>query len=229
MTSELDSLAATTSLPASGSLCLSTVRTMALVTVVRSMDTNKIIRQTNVLLKIFLCFDIFFIVSFIVQLVWLSSIILGGFTEGEATWNLHFLTTRKFVEGYCFIGFFSASLICNSLAIVGVRRWNQWYVLPWLFVFTAFKIFLIACFIYEILYKPFNFGQIFLLFLMMSVMSALRHMQKLFFILGMERPTGSDVEENVHSREKIDLPPKYEDVTDSPPKYEEATMRTEAQ
>ena len=64
---------------------------------------------------------------------------------------------------------------------------------------------------------------------MMSVMSALRHMQKLFFILGMERPTGTDVEENVASREKPDLPPKYEDVTESPPKYEEATMRTEAQ
>merc|ERR1712062_485127 len=203
----------------------SVVRTMALVTVLTSMDTNKIIRQTNVLLKIFLCFDIFFIVSFLVQLVWLSSIFLGGFREGEAVWNLQFLTNQKFVQAYCFIGFFSASLICNSLAIVGVRRWNQWYVLPWLFVYTAFKIFLIACFIYEILYKPFNFGQIFLLFLM----SSLRHMQRLFFILGMERPTGTDVEENVTNREKTDLPPKYEDVTDSPPKYEEATMRTEAQ
>merc|ERR1711878_155677 len=173
----------------------SVVRTMALVTVLTTMDTNKIIRQSNVLLKIFLCFDIFFIVSFIVQLVWLSSYFLG---EGVADWDLHFLTSQKFVHGYRFIGFFSASLICNSLAIVGVRRWNQWYVLPWLFVYTAFKIFLIACFIYEILYKPFNFGQIFLLFLMMSVMSALRHMQKLFFILGMERPTGTDVEENVN-------------------------------
>ena len=101
--------------------------------------------------------------------------------------------------------------------------------MPWLFVYTAFKIFLIACFIYEILYKPFTFGQIFLLFLMMSVMSALRHMQKLFFILGMERPAGTDVEENANSRDKTDLPPKYEDVTESPPKYEEATMRTEAQ
>merc|ERR1712024_34729 len=141
----------------------STECTMALVAVVRSLDTNKIIRQTNVLLKIFLCFDIFFIVSFIIQLVWLSSVFLGGFREGAAVWNLSFLTTQRFV-------------------------------LPWLFVYTAFKIFLIACFIYEILYKPFNFGQIFLLFLMMSVMSALRHMQKLFFILGMERPIANDVE-----------------------------------
>merc|ERR1712079_977333 len=184
----------------------SVVRTMALVTVLTSMDTNKIIRQPNVLLKIFLCFDIFFIVSFIVQLVWLSSIFLGGFREGEAVWNLHFLTNQKFVQAYCFIGFFSASLICNSLAIVGVRNWNQWYIMPWLFVYTAFK-----------------------LFLMMSVMSALRHMQKLFFILGMERPAGTDVEENANSREKTDLPPKYEDVADSPPQYEEATRRTEAQ
>merc|ERR1711971_1411985 len=87
----------------------STVRTMALVTVVRSMDTHKIIRQTNILLKIFLCFDIFFIVSFIVQLVWLSSIFLGGFREGAAVWNLHFLTTQRFVHGYCFIGFFCLS------------------------------------------------------------------------------------------------------------------------
>merc|ERR1712066_684784 len=204
----------------------STASTMPLVTV-RCMDTNKIIRQTNILLKIFLCFDVFFIVSFIVQLVWLSSIYLGGFREGQAIWNLKFLTTSKFVNGYCFIGFFTASLVSNSLAIVGVRRWNQWYVLPWLFVYTAFKIFLIACFIYEILYKPFNFGQIFLLFLMLSVMSALRHMQKLFFILGMERPSGTDVEENVvNNSGKTDLPPKHEDVTDSPPKYEEATMRT---
>merc|ERR1711981_190394 len=207
----------------------STVRTMALVTVVRSLDTNKIVRQTNILLKIFLCFDIFFIVSFIVQLVWLSSYFLGGFREGVADWNLHFLTTSKFVHGYCFIGFFSASLICNSLAIVGVRRWNQWYVLPWLFVYTAFKIFLIACFIYEILYKPFNFGQIFLLFLMMSVMSALRHMQKVFFILGLDQPTGNDVENSQEITKPSALPPKYEDVTESPPKYEEVTMKTGAQ
>merc|ERR1712066_249191 len=206
----------------------STASTMPLVTV-RSMDTNKIIRQTNILLKIFLCFDIFFIVSFIVQLIWLSSIFLGGFREGAAVWNLHFLTTQRFVHGYCFIGFFSASLICNSLAIVGVRRWNQWYVLPWLFVYTAFKIFLIACFIYEILYKPFNFGQIFLLFLMMSVMSALRHMQKVFFILGLDQPTGNDVENSQEITKPSDLPPKYEDVTESPPKYEEVTMKTGAQ
>merc|ERR1712018_923874 len=190
----------------------STVRTMALVTVVRSLDTNKIVRQTNILLKIFLCFDIFFIVSFIVQLVWLSSYFLGGFREGAADWDLHFLTSQKFLHGYCFIGFFSASRICNSLAIVGVRRWNQWYVLPWLFVYTAFKIFLIACFIYEILYKPFNFGQIFLLFLMMSVMSALRHMQKVFFVLGLNRPAVSDVETSETSTNSTDLPPKYEDV-----------------
>merc|ERR1719445_1831067 len=198
---------------------------MALVTVLTSMDTNKIIRQTNVLLKIFLCFDIFFIVSFLVQLVWLSSIFLGGFREGEAVWNLQFLTNQKFVQAYCFIGFFSASLICNSLAIVGVRRWNQWYVMPWLAVYTAFKIFLIACFIYEILYRPFNFGQIFLLFLMMTVMSALRHMQKVFFVLGLNRPAGSDVETSETSNNSTDLPPKYEDVTESPPKYEEATRQ----
>merc|ERR1711988_990283 len=203
----------------------SVVRTMALVTVLTTMDTNKIIRQSNVLLKIFLCFDIFFIVSFIVQLVWLSSFYLGGFQEGKAIWNLHFLTTEKFVHGYCFIGFFSASLVCNSLAIVGIRRWNQWYVLPWLFVYTAFKIFLIACFIYEILYKPFNFGQIFLLFLMLSVMSALRHMQKVFFVLGLNRPAGGDVETSETSTNSSDLPPKYEDVTESPPKYEEATRQ----
>merc|ERR1711936_1060940 len=120
----------------------STSTRMPLVTVVRSLDTNKIIRQTQILLKIFLCFDVFFIVSFLVQLVWLSSIYLGGFREGKYVLNFQFLTTPKFVHGYCFIGFFTASLICNILALVGVRRWNQWYVLPWLAVYTAFKIFL---------------------------------------------------------------------------------------
>ena len=198
---------------------------MPLVTVVRSLDTNKIIRQTQILLKIFLCFDVFFIVSFLVQLVWLSSIYLGGFREGKYVLNFQFLTTPKFVHGYCFIGFFTASLICNILALVGVRRWNQWYVMPWLAVYTAFKIFLIACFIYEILYRPFNFGQIFLLFLMMTVMSALRHMQKVFFVLGLNRPAGGDVETSETSTNSTDLPPKYEDVTESPPKYEEATRQ----
>merc|ERR550525_162974 len=77
---------------------------MPLVTV-RTMDTNKIIRQTNILLKIFICFDIFFIVSFLVQLVWLSSIYLGGFQDSRTNWNLQFLTNQKFVHGYCFIGF----------------------------------------------------------------------------------------------------------------------------
>merc|ERR1711936_1057417 len=75
------------------------------------------------------------------------------------------------------------------------------------------------------LHSPFNFGQIFLLFLMMTVMSALRHMQKVFFVLGLNRPAGSDVETSETSNNSTDLPPKYEDVTESPPKYEEATRQ----
>merc|ERR1711874_258548 len=93
----------------------STVRTMALVTVVRSMDTNKIIRQTNILLKIFLCFDIFFIVSFIVQLVWLSSIFLGGFREGAAVWNLLCLShLQQF--GHCWCKKMEP-MVCPALAV----------------------------------------------------------------------------------------------------------------
>merc|ERR1719443_2688822 len=75
------------------------------------------------------------------------------------------------------------------------------------------------------LYNPFNVTQVFLLLLMLLVMSAWRHMQVVFIVMGLPRPaSGSDRESVVTAEKANDFPPKYEDVTEKPPKYDEATM-----
>jgi len=40
---------------------------MAFLTIVRRVDVDKIMRQTHIMLRMLLCFDVFFLVSTIVQ------------------------------------------------------------------------------------------------------------------------------------------------------------------
>merc|ERR1712073_237255 len=61
-------------------------------------------------------------------------------------------------------------------------------VLPWLIVFMGIKILLILSFISDVIYNPFSVSQIFLLLLMLLVMSAWRHMQVVFIVMGLPRP-----------------------------------------
>ena len=111
------------------------------------------------------------------------------------------------------------------MATTGVTRGKRMLVLPWLIVFMGIKILLILSFISDVIYNPFSVSQIFLLLLMLLVMSAWRHMQVVFIVMGLPRPaSGSDRESVVTAEKANDFPPKYEDVTEKPPKYDEATM-----
>ena len=116
------------------------------------------------------------------------------------------------------------------MACAGVAKNKRMLLLPWLIVYMGFKILLILCFISDVLYNPFNVTQVFLLLLMLLVMSAWRHMQVVFIVMGLPRPAaGSDREPGVTADKPNDFPPKYEDVTEKPPKYDEATMTPQNQ
>ena len=64
-----------------------------------------------------------------------------------------------------------------SLAIHGISKQKRLLLLPWLVIFLVLKIFLIVLFITDVLYNPLNLGQLMILLLTLSVMSAWRHMQ----------------------------------------------------
>ena len=68
-------------------------------------------------------------------------------------------------------------IIIFSFACAGVTNKKRMLLLPWLIVYMMFKILLIASFISDVLFNPFNVSQIFLLCLLLLVMSAWRHMQ----------------------------------------------------
>merc|ERR1712173_160418 len=128
----------------------------------------------------------------------------------------------------CVIGFFSFSLTCNCLAIYGVTSWKRGFILPWLVFYSAVKIFLILLFISNILNYALNLHQLFLLLVLFSVISAWRHIQIQFILMGMPRPIQVilDAEAGISGgSQENDLPPKYEEVADIPPKYDEATMK----
>ena len=113
------------------------------------------------------------------------------------------------------------------MATTGVTLGKRMLVLPWLIVFMGIKILLILSFISDVIYNPFSVSQIFLLLLMLLVMSAWRHMQVVFIVMGLPRPApATDGEAGGQEVAKQDFPPKYEDVaeTEKPPKYDEATM-----
>merc|ERR1712107_666473 len=172
-------------------------------TIVRRVDVDKIMRQTHIMLRMLLCFDVFFLVSTIVQMVWMSPAVVN--TNNNGQWDLRFLTSEAYLHGYCMLSLFTTSLVCNSLACAGVTNNKRMLLLPWLIVYMGFKILL--------------------LLLMLLVMSAWRHMQVVFIVMGLPRPaSGSDRESVVTAEKANGFPPKYEDVTEKPPKYDEATM-----
>eukprot|EP00092_Neocalanus_flemingeri_P001133 GFUD01001207.1.p1 GENE.GFUD01001207.1~~GFUD01001207.1.p1 ORF type:complete len:199 (+),score=22.91 GFUD01001207.1:155-751(+) len=185
-----------------------------------TLDVAKTIRKTNILLRIFLCFDVFFLISSILNLLWISP------TQAHNDYLGHF--ERAFI--LCIIGIFTTSIICNSLAIFGVSTWKRGFLIPWLVFFLAVKIFLVLGFISNILHRPVNLGQLILLILILGIMSAWRHMQVQYILMGLPPPSPGVADAETGSSGQNgktaegDLPPKYEDVAETPPKYDEATM-----
>merc|ERR1711955_173573 len=102
------------------------------------------------------------------------------------------------------------------------------FILPWLVFYPAVKIFLILAFFSSIMNFTLNIQQLFLLLVLFSVISAWRHIQIQFILMGLPRPIQVilDAEAGISgSSQENDLPPKYEEVADIPPKYDEATMK----
>jgi len=197
---------------------------MALLTIVRRVDIDKLMRQSKLLLRVLMCFDVFFIVSTIVEMIWSTPALVVSTEHGD--WDLEFLVSDVYMHGYCILSIFTTSFICNCLASAGIGNNKRMLLLPWLIVFTGFEVLLVLCFISDILYNPFSLSQILLLLMLLMVMSAWRHMQVVFVVMGLPRPASSvsTVESAASDKASQDFPPKYEDVTEKPPKYDEATM-----
>merc|ERR1712183_1129963 len=92
-----------------------------------SREAEKRIRQTRVLLRIFVCFDIFILIGGILNLVWITP-------TSENLLDMQ----HTFV--YCTVAFFSLTLICNSLAIHGISKQKRLLLLPWLVIFLVLNI-----------------------------------------------------------------------------------------
>ena len=84
---------------------------MALLTIVRRVDVDKVKRQSHLMLRILLCFDVFFLVSTVVQMIWLTPNVIV--MDQDGSWDLQFLTSLPYLHAYCFLAFFGTSLMCN--------------------------------------------------------------------------------------------------------------------
>merc|ERR1711872_406913 len=187
--------------------------------------------QSLILLSLFLSFDIFFLISGVIRLTLVSpfSTLISSSPVGDEDY------IRNIEQAIipAIIAFFTTSLICNSLAIFGVCSGKRVLILPWLILFFGVKIVLMIAFVNDLLLQPLNMGQFFLVLLLLFI-SAWRHMQVQYLLLGLaSQPQVSDSGETgiASTRENNkaqhdDLPPKYEDVAETPPKYDEATMKT---
>ena len=83
---------------------------MAFLTIVRQVDVGKIMRQAAVMLRVLICFDIFFLVSSCVQLVWMTPAVI---TKEDGSWDLSFLANQQYLHNYSLLSLFSTTLICN--------------------------------------------------------------------------------------------------------------------
>merc|ERR1712130_692345 len=78
-------------------------KTMAFLTIVRRVDVDKIMRQTHIMLRMLLCFDVFFLVSTVVQMVWMSPVVAN---TNNGQWDMRFLTSEAYLHGYCMLSLF---------------------------------------------------------------------------------------------------------------------------
>eukprot|EP00494_Astrolonche_serrata_P015372 UN15521 len=107
-------------------------------------------RQAAVMLRVLICFDIFFLVSSCVQLVWMTPAVI---TKEDGSWDLSFLANQQYLHNYSLLSLFSTTLICNSLAKAALSNGKRMLILPWLIVFMGIKILLVLCFITDVLYN----------------------------------------------------------------------------
>ena len=85
-------------------------RTMTLLTVVRRVDVDKMLRQSVIMLRILLCFDIFFLVSTVVQVIWMTPAVLQ---RDDGSWDLSFLASQPYLHSYSILALFTTTLLCN--------------------------------------------------------------------------------------------------------------------
>jgi len=147
-----------------------------------TVDAAKTLRQSHILLRIFLCFDIFFLISATVNLIWFTPTDESDDDDKTGAAMLGNLRSQVLLS---MMGFFMTSFMCNSLAIYGLSARKRGFLLPWLVFYSAVKILLILAFISNILHRPLNLDQLFLLLILMSVMSAWRHLQAQYILMGL--------------------------------------------
>merc|ERR1712106_818117 len=177
-------------------------------------------KRSLILLSLFLSFDIFFLISGTINLTLVST---SPAAVTEAAQEDPIRNVERTVI-LAIIAFFTTSLICNSLAVFGVSFGKQGLLLPWLVLFLCVKIVLMVGFVNNILQHPINMGQFFILILLLLLLTAWRHLQVQYLVLGMAGnvQTGESAKTTVS-----DPPPKYEDVAETPPAYDETTMKSD--
>merc|ERR1711892_719140 len=169
-------------------------------------------RQTRIILIIFLSLDIIILVSAVTNLYWLVT---------EQTNNEYW---QQFQRSFLpvILGFFSATLLCNGLALLGLSTGKRVLLLPWLVVFLMVQILVVIGFISSLFHQPASIG---LLLLLLLVMAVWKLVQSQYYTMGRPAQVWNDVESASVDKNMKDSPPKYEDVTEAPPKYEEAVMK----
>jgi len=190
--------------------------------------------QSLILLSLFLSFDIFFLISGIIRLTLVSP--FTSLVSPSPLGDEEYLRSIEKALIPAIIAFFTTSFTCNSLAIFGVCSGKRLFILPWLIFFFGVKIVLMITFVNDILLQPLNMGQFFLVLLLLLFLSAWRHMQVQYLLLGVasqrqvvdSAESGTAVARDNSKTQENDLPPKYEDVAETPPKYDEATMKNSA-
>merc|ERR1712013_81845 len=181
--------------------------------------------QSLILLSPFLSFDIFFLISGIIRLTLVSP--FTSLVSPSPLSDEDYLRSIEKALIPAIIVFFTTSFICNSLAIFGVCSGKRVFILPWLILFFGVKIVLMITFVNDLLLQPLNMGQFFLVLLLLFL-SAWRHMQVQYLLLGVasQRQVADSAEAGAAAArddtktQENDLPPKYEDVAETPPKYD---------
>merc|ERR1739838_1126972 len=131
-------------------------------------------RQTEIILSIFLSLDIIILVSAVTNLYWLVT---------EQTNNEYW---QRFQRSFLpvILGFFSATLLCNSLALLGLSTGKRVLLLPWLVVFLMLQIIMVIGFISSLFHQPASVGQLLMVLLLMLVMAVWKLVQCQYYTMG---------------------------------------------
>merc|ERR1719250_601681 len=128
------------------------------------------------ILSILLCLDILILLSTGTHLAVVSS-------TSQYTQHIQNMAT------YIILGFFTPSLLCNSLAITGLSIGERVLLVPWLMLYLVLQMMMVMGLVSSVIHQPASMGQALLVMVQLLLVVIWRQVQSQYQVMGLLNST----------------------------------------